>query len=139
MAIKRSFRNPVTNVLQSWGYTTTNSLGDIDQSEDDSFNLTPGQWQWNGSSWVPFTPPPGPDSNGFTADMRGLFTSSQTTAWATLINAHPSFAFALSQQDYPTIENQLNAARAAAQIGNTMWAAITTFAANRHLPITLSS
>jgi hypothetical protein len=139
MAQKFSFRDPVTNVLKTWGYALTNNPGDISQLELDSFNLSPGAWQWDGSAWVPFTPIPEPDPDEFIADMRGMFTSSATANWSALINAHPAFAFAVINRDYPTIENQLNAARAASQIGNVMWANITTFAANRHLPITLSS
>lgn len=135
---KMSFRDPITNVLTAWGYINQNG-SDLGQPESESFSLSVGQWQWNGSTWVPFLPSPTPDPDGFESDIRGIFTSSQTANWAALINAHPAFAFALSRQDYPTVENQLNAARAAAQIGNGMWTAITTFATNRHLPITLSS
>jgi hypothetical protein len=53
---KMSFRDPITNVLVSWGYTTANKPNDIGQVEVDTFNLAPGYTQWNGSAWVSFTP-----------------------------------------------------------------------------------
>lgn len=138
---KFSFRDPITNVLKTWGYTTQNQPGDVAQLESELFNLdqTKGQFQWNGSAWVPFSTGPTADPDGFIRDVRGLFTSSATTNWSTLINAHPAFGLAVINRDYPTIEQQLNAARAAAQIGNGMWTAITTFVTNRNLPIVLSS
>ena len=56
---KNSFRDPITNVLKSWGYSNTNASGDLVQAETDDFNLNPADgWKWNGTSWVsqPFPP-----------------------------------------------------------------------------------
>ena len=57
---KRSFRNPVTNVLTGFGYMETNQPGDIARVEAEDFALEPGHWQWDGSKWIPFQPPPPP-------------------------------------------------------------------------------
>jgi hypothetical protein len=54
----KSFRDPTTNVLKAWGYLMQNQPGDVAQDEAETFNLTPGQWQWDGAQWQPFTPPP---------------------------------------------------------------------------------
>jgi len=56
-----SYRDPVTNVLMSWGYASSNCrIGqippncDIQREEPEDFNLTPGEWQWDGEKWIPY-------------------------------------------------------------------------------------
>ncbi len=56
-----SFRDPVTQVLVAHGFVSGNRPGDIIQPEKDGFSLDPGKWQWNGTAWIPFTPPPSQD------------------------------------------------------------------------------
>ncbi len=58
---RNSFRDAATQVLTGHGFTDRNRPGDIVQAEADTFSLTPGQWQWNGTAWIPFTPPPTQD------------------------------------------------------------------------------
>ena len=58
MARRRSFRDPITNVLKCHGFVLTNQPGDLARDESDDFALEPGRWQWNGAQWVGFTPPP---------------------------------------------------------------------------------
>jgi hypothetical protein len=55
---RNSFRAPVTGVLKAHGFVETNDPGDVKMAVAEDFNLTPGQWKWDGSAWVPFTPPP---------------------------------------------------------------------------------
>ena len=57
---RHSFRDPVTHVLKTHGFVQANDLGDLRQVEADTFVLEPGKWRWNGSQWVPYTPPPLP-------------------------------------------------------------------------------
>ena len=55
---KNSFRDPLTQVLKAHGFVTTNAPGDIQHPEDDAFNLEPGRWRWDGSTWVAVPPAP---------------------------------------------------------------------------------
>jgi len=58
MAQRRSFRDPVTQVLKAHGYVTQNAPGDLAQAEAESFNLRPRDgWRWDGAQWVPYTFP----------------------------------------------------------------------------------
>jgi hypothetical protein len=58
--MKRAFVDPVTGVLKAYGYVATNAPGDIAIPVTDAFALTPGLWRWDGTQFVPFTPPPTP-------------------------------------------------------------------------------
>lgn len=60
---RRSFRDPVTNVLKAHGFVTQNDPGDIGQDEAEDFTLSPGQWRLDGTQWVPFLSPPPPSSS----------------------------------------------------------------------------
>lgn len=60
MAKHLSFRDPVTNVLKAHGFVNRNASNDLVQDEADDFALQPGRWQWTGTTWVPFLPPPDP-------------------------------------------------------------------------------
>ncbi len=53
----RSFRNPQTNVLTSFGYAESNN-DDLSREEGDSFDATmePGKWQLVADQWVAYTP-----------------------------------------------------------------------------------
>lgn len=53
--MKRSFRDPVTNVLKGWGYVESNG-DDLPRDEADDFNLEPGKWQLVGDEWQPVAP-----------------------------------------------------------------------------------
>ena len=57
-----SFYDPVTNVLKAHGFVETNTPGDIRQEVPDGFDLEPGRWRWDGTTWQPFVPPPTPPS-----------------------------------------------------------------------------
>jgi hypothetical protein len=50
---KKSFRDPVTNVLKAWGYVESNG-DDTARDEPDEFNLEPGQWKFEGGQWVAY-------------------------------------------------------------------------------------
>ena len=57
-----SFRDPVTNVLTSWGYQESNCrlwqpTCDTRQEEAWDFNLEPYKWQWDGTKWIPWDGP----------------------------------------------------------------------------------
>lgn len=65
MAGKNSFRDATTNVLTAWGFMETNAPGDLKRAEADDFALEVGKWQFNGTAWVPFTPPPVPPPDPF--------------------------------------------------------------------------
>lgn len=54
--MKKSFRDPVTNVLKAHGYMSTNAVGDLMRDEPDDFNLEPGKWKWDGVAWVANSP-----------------------------------------------------------------------------------
>ncbi|KAF1048431.1 MAG: hypothetical protein GAK35_00234 [Herbaspirillum frisingense] len=54
--MKKSFRDPSTNILKSWGFTEENQTGDIKREEADDFDLEPGKWQLIDSQWVPVDP-----------------------------------------------------------------------------------
>ena len=60
MAIKRSFRDPVTGILNAWGYMASNRPDDIVQEELDDFtpDLLAHKWQWDGLKWRDVTPTP---------------------------------------------------------------------------------
>lgn len=55
--MKRSFRDPISNVLKAWGYMAANGPGEVSQAEAENFTLTPGQWQWDGTQWMPYVKP----------------------------------------------------------------------------------
>lgn len=57
---KKSFRDPVTGDLKSWGYTERNEPGDIAQEEPDDFSLDTmtKKWRWDGQRWNDVTPIP---------------------------------------------------------------------------------
>ena len=70
-----SFRDPVTQVLQAHGFLDSNRAGDLQQAEEQNFDLEPGRWRWDGSAWVVFTPPAPPPS-----PMIPLFVAVQADA-----------------------------------------------------------
>lgn len=49
----KSFRDPVTDVLRSYGYADSNG-DDLAREEPDEFNLEPGKWQLVGDEWQPY-------------------------------------------------------------------------------------
>jgi len=57
--MKKSFRDPVTNVLKAYGFTKSNAPGDLDRDEPDDFALEAGEWQFDFvlDDWVPFVSP----------------------------------------------------------------------------------
>jgi len=57
--MKKSFRDPVTNVLKAHGFVKSNAPGDLDRDEPDDFALEAGEWQFDFvfDNWVPFVPP----------------------------------------------------------------------------------
>jgi hypothetical protein len=59
-AQQNAFIDPNTGVLKTVGYVETNAVGDIKVAVPDNFALKPGEWRWNGSSWVAYTPSPDP-------------------------------------------------------------------------------
>lgn len=48
---RMAFRDPVTGVLKCHGYVTANDPGDIAVDVPEEFNLTPGDWKWDGTAW----------------------------------------------------------------------------------------
>lgn len=57
MAQKNAFYDPITNVLKCYGYVETNEPGDIKLPVSEDFDLKPGEHQWNGAKFVPYTKP----------------------------------------------------------------------------------
>lgn len=53
--MKKSFRNPVTNVLTAWGYAASNG-DDLARDEPDDFDLEPGRWRLESDQWVAVPP-----------------------------------------------------------------------------------
>ena len=60
---QNAFVDPTTGILKTVGYTDTNAPGDIKIPVPANFNLQPGQWKWNGSTWVAAAP--GVDQSSF--------------------------------------------------------------------------
>ena len=58
---KRAFIDPISKVLKSWGYATSNDPGDILVDVPEDFALTVGLAKWDGANWNAFAPPPPPD------------------------------------------------------------------------------
>ena len=59
-AQQNAFIDPTTGVLKTVGYVEANAPGDIKIAVPANFALKPGEWQWNGSTWVAYTPAPDP-------------------------------------------------------------------------------
>jgi hypothetical protein len=57
---RRAFIDPQTGRLKAHGYVASNEPGDVALDVPDDFALDPGRWRWDGTQWVPFTPPPPP-------------------------------------------------------------------------------
>jgi hypothetical protein len=57
---RRAFLDPTTGVLKGHGYMAALDPGDQVLDVPDDFALEPGRWRWDGTKWVPFTPPPPP-------------------------------------------------------------------------------
>ena len=57
--MKKSFRDPATNVLKAHGFVKSNAPGDLIRDELEDFNLEPGKWQFDSvlDDWIPFVPP----------------------------------------------------------------------------------
>lgn len=53
----KSFRDPATNVLRSYGYAESNGA-DLARDEPDDFNLESGKWALVGDEWIPVPPDP---------------------------------------------------------------------------------
>lgn len=51
----KSFRDPVTDVLQAWGNVDSNG-SDVARDESDDFSLEPGKWRLVGDQWVAIQP-----------------------------------------------------------------------------------
>lgn len=52
--MKNAFINS-QSVLTAWGYVEANE-GDTALEVADDFELVPGAWRWDGSSWQPYAP-----------------------------------------------------------------------------------
>ena len=55
---RTAFLDAVTGELKAHGFVEQNAPGDLAMSVPDDFSLEPHRWQWNGSTWLPFTPAP---------------------------------------------------------------------------------
>lgn len=54
--MKKSFRDPLTNVLKGWGYATANGA-DLARDEAEDFGLEPGKWQLVNGVWTAYDIP----------------------------------------------------------------------------------
>ena len=54
---KNAFVDPVTGVLTCWGFVETNSPGEIKVPVSEDFALEPGNYRWDGATFIPHTPP----------------------------------------------------------------------------------
>lgn len=134
-----SFRDPVTNLLKSHGFVTSNDVGDLSQIEADDFNLTPGAWQWNGSAWIAYTPPPGPDERGFETDIYAAFDNDFSRI-NTVLAAFPVFAqlqSTLRDGNWPAASGIILATLGAGAITPTEYGSLKAAATARHIPLTL--
>jgi hypothetical protein len=57
---RRAFIDPTTGLLKGHGYMAALDPGDQTLDVPDDFDKVPGRWRWDGTQWVPFTPPPTP-------------------------------------------------------------------------------
>lgn len=57
MAQKNAFYDPTTKVLKCWGYVESNEVGDIKLPVSEDFDLKPGEFQWDGTTNVPYVKP----------------------------------------------------------------------------------
>lgn len=60
MARRHAFYHPITGILKCVGWVQSNEIGDIRVLVDETFDLLPGEWRWNGVAWEPFLAPPPP-------------------------------------------------------------------------------
>ena len=132
---RNSFRDPVTGVLKAHGFVQTNAPGDIAQPEADDFNLQPGLWQWNGTQWVAFVPPPQPNESQLEAGLKALgMTLVQMNA---LLAKWPLFLWAANKSDWPVVQAIIAAAHTAGDITDQQYQAIKTLVAQAAIPVTL--
>lgn len=84
----KSFRDPVINILRSWGYVESNG-DDTARNESDDFNLEPGKWRFEGGQWVAYAPPAAP---AVTTPLQFIerFTESEQLAIVTAAMSTPA-------------------------------------------------
>jgi hypothetical protein len=88
---RRSFRDAATGVLKAHGFVARNEAADIAQEEPDDFSLEPGRWRWDGTQWVPFTPPvPTPDEEAGRDAQRAPIQATLAWVLGRLLNRPPS-------------------------------------------------
>ena len=76
--MKRAFYDIATGELVAHGFTQANRPGDGVVEVVDSFDLRPGDWRWDGVTWVPYVRPK-PDTPLVTA-LRNAISSTSTPA-----------------------------------------------------------
>jgi len=49
---RNAFIDPTTGVLKAVGYVEKNAPGEVKMSVPSDFRLTPGEWRWEGKTWI---------------------------------------------------------------------------------------
>ena len=57
---KNAFVDKTSGALKAFGFVDANGAGDTKINVPDDFNLEPNKWQWDGSKFIAYTPPPPP-------------------------------------------------------------------------------
>jgi len=137
---KHSYRDANTNVLTAQGFVVRNQPGEVAQVEADTFNLTPGQWLWNGSAWVPYTPPAEPDAAGFEVALHDIFPDQSFFAFVKAFDAlAPSWLFldSIRRGVWPSVQSLIQLALQGGAISQQQYDAIKAAAATHHIPVSL--
>jgi hypothetical protein len=65
---RNAFIDPTTGVLKAVGYVEKNAPGEVKMSVPSDFKLTPGEWRWDGKTWIAMPA----FSDAATADLNDL-------------------------------------------------------------------
>jgi hypothetical protein len=49
---RNAFIDPTTGVSKAVGYVEKNAPGEVKMSVPSDFKLTPGEWRWEGKTWI---------------------------------------------------------------------------------------
>jgi hypothetical protein len=80
---RNAFVDPATGVLKAVGYVEKNSPGEIKIPVTSDFTLKPGEWKWDGKSWVAVPPTEDPAS----VDLQDLVFSIDDAVRSPLVTA----------------------------------------------------
>jgi hypothetical protein len=99
--MKKTFRDPSTNILKAHGYAQANQVGDLVRDEPDDFALEPGKFRWNGTAWVAVPP----------AEIAATDLALQRSVATNLLSS-PDGTLKLLRAAFDVARDEINALRA---------------------------